>query len=140
MTNVTSMDWPDRLKKIIDERGMGVPKLAEETGFTKEFFYQYFNRKRINIREDDFNKIAAFLGLHPAELRYGVDFTIDTPYFFRCFTAIQRAARNKKARLNEDQRLRSTIALYNFTIKSKIVSNTKALEVIELFGIDSEPD
>lgn len=71
------MDWRDRFKERFRDlkRGQGLTQemLAEKVGVTQGTIGHWINDRRSPEKLEDYEKLAKALGMHPAELLYGVE-------------------------------------------------------------------
>jgi len=131
-------DWRENLKRILKKRGMTPSDLAKLTGLSNTFISNYIGRRvaprknHINISEENFNLIAETLDMHPAELRYGIDFPINIQLFLKCRKTITEAAEIKKQRLTYEQKTLSTAILYNRTHRLKTIPSPVVVEIIDI--------
>lgn len=134
----TYPDWRENLKRCLKQRGMTASELAEKTGLSNTFISNYIGRRiaprknHINISEENFNLIAETLDMHPAELRYGIDFPINIQLFLKCRKSITKAAEIKKQRLTNEQNALSTAILYNRTHRRKTIPPTVVIDIIDI--------
>ena len=130
-------DWRDNLKVCMEQQKIKAVQLSEKTGLSNSTISNYLRKKRENICEEHFNLIAETLGVHPAVLRYGVDFSINIPFYMQCHKAILAAAKKKSQHLSESQKILSTAHLYNMSNSSRTEKNMKAADIIDIIAESS---
>lgn len=124
-------DWRTNLKQLIEQRGMSARSFSLLLGFSDSYISNYTLKRREAISDKNFKTIAKGLNMHPAELRYGVDFSIDISLYDECRKAVLKAAKTKNQNLSEAQKRRMTANLYNKSISTKTISYSETKGILD---------